>query len=658
MSPSTQRQAPTDVSLDPLALHAQELRHLGVLRRFQRASAAHPGLGHDTDRLRTDLTYRHAFLHRLAAVHDPALARWHATVRDTLAALDVIDRHLNAQVERLSSQPAPLAFATTRPAALPASESAASVVHADFTAPRSTATAPREPAPQRRSGDRRGHPSAGAGEGTTRIATPNPDASARVVSLFRQATGRWRVAALAGVVAGVAVWSAVGLWRADGTGAPAATPPAAAAVAAPDVPASAPVAFRLHGSNTVGEALAPALLEAYLAQKQWGAAQVRQRAPLETALLYPGGPDGAWRQIELHAHGSGTAFTGLAQGKADIGMASRPVKTAEAESLLPVVGDLRLPGSEHVIALDGLAVVVHPSNPVSRLTVQQVAQLFSGAIGNWREVGGPDLPVRVHARDDRSGTWDSFKSMVLERHRVALVADATRYESSSELSDRVAAEPGAVGFIGLPYIRRARAVPVAEVAGASAWAPTVFTVATEDYPLSRRLYLYVPAQTAPDAARDFVEFVQSDAGQQVVRKVGFVAQAITPERVTLPDNVPPAYAELARSAQRASFTFRFRTGAGELDTKGQRDLGRLVAHLARHPDQRVSLVGFADNVGDAGRNLALSRQRAEMVAALLRTQGVVPQRVLGFGADWPVASNDDELGRNRNRRVEVWLEGL
>ena len=68
-------------------------------------------------------------------------------------------------------------------------------------------------------------------------------------------------------------------------------------------------------------------------------------------------------------------------------------------------------------------------------------------------------------------------------------------------------------------------------------------------------------------------------------------------------------------------------------------------------------MGFTGNVGDPGRNLVLSRQRAEAVAGLLRTQGVLPQQVLGFGADWPVAANDDELGRNRNRRVEVWLEG-
>ena len=108
--------------------------------------------------------------------------------------------------------------------------------------------------------------------------------------------------------------------------------------------------------------------------------------------------------------------------------------------------------------------------------------------------------------------------------------------------------------------------------------------------------------------------------------------------------------------QRLSFAFRFRSGSDELDSKATRDMGRLVSHLSRHPNQNVSLLGFTDALGSAQQNAALSKARADNVADLLRASGVSPSQVLGLGGALPVASNNDELGRNKNRRVEVWVK--
>ncbi|NLO81402.1 MAG: phosphate ABC transporter substrate-binding protein [Xanthomonadaceae bacterium] len=250
-----------------------------------------------------------------------------------------------------------------------------------------------------------------------------------------------------------------------------------------------PPALRLHGSNTIGEQLAPALVEGILRARGYTDIRLVPGTTSTDKTVYAFAQDDLPEiAVEIHAHGSSTAFQGLMAGSADLGMASRPILDREVTALQPQLGNLTAVGSEHVIALDGLAVIVHPSNPVHSLSTRQVAQLFSGQIANWNSLGGPELPVTVYARDDQSGTFETFKSLVLKPHGAQLTPSAHRIESSSELSDRVAQDPGAIGFIGLPYVRRAKVLAINESEQALAIVPTHFTVATEDYPLSRRLY--------------------------------------------------------------------------------------------------------------------------------------------------------------------------
>ncbi len=104
--------------------------------------------------------------------------------------------------------------------------------------------------------------------------------------------------------------------------------------------------------------------------------------------------------IDVAAHGSGTGMRGLASGEAQIAMSSRPIKASE-EALLADFGPMRSFDSEHVVAIDGLAVIVHPSNPLDALTVSDIARLFSGEIRNWAELGGSNRPVSLYARQVR-----------------------------------------------------------------------------------------------------------------------------------------------------------------------------------------------------------------------------------------------------------------
>lgn len=439
------------------------------------------------------------------------------------------------------------------------------------------------------------------------------------------------------------------LGRRGAAGAPSEQPAAAAA-------APASILLRIHGSNTIGEKLGPALAEGYLKLKGATATQQKDLAADERQVIGQSGGSPARSAIEVFAHGSATAFKDLGAQAADLGMASRRIKPEEIAQLSALDGDLSSPSSEHVLGLDGVAVVVNPANPVQNLSIEQVGKLFSGQITDWSALGGPAGPVSIHARDDKSGTFDTFKALVLEPLNLKLLATAHRYESSTELSDAVAADPGGIGFIGLPYVRRSKVLGISAGAGNPPIVPTQFTVGTEDYPLSRRLYLYLPGKAPSKDAADFVEYALSDAGQDVVKQNGFVSQNPYTQKVADDANWPADYRQMVGSAERLSFDFRFESGTGNPDTKAQRDLGRLVEYLGKSGrGHALLLAGFADNVGAAAANQQLSLERSKVVAAALQARGIDVLEVKGFGSAIPVAANDTPAGRERNRRVEVWL---
>jgi phosphate transport system substrate-binding protein len=171
------------------------------------------------------------------------------------------------------------------------------------------------------------------------------------------------------------------------------------------------IILRLSGSNTIGEGLAPALAEEFL--KQQGAIHVRtlpgdRDDEVLVQGVLPG--DRTPKTIEIHAHGSSIAFEDLANGRADIGMASRTIKSEEVARLASL-GDMTSPACEHILGLDGIAVIVSRKNPVQALAKDQIAQIFKGEIGNWQQVGGLDGAIHLYARDDKSGTYDTFKTL-------------------------------------------------------------------------------------------------------------------------------------------------------------------------------------------------------------------------------------------------------
>lgn len=413
--------------------------------------------------------------------------------------------------------------------------------------------------------------------------------------------------------------------------------------------------LHIQGSNTIGAKLAPALIQGLFEDMQLLNIRL-QAGPAENEQYISAiAANGEHFHASVAAHGSSTGFNALLNHQADLAASSRPIKDQEALALR-ILGDFRSPAAEQVIALDGVAVVVHPSNPLGQMSTSQLAQVFSGEISDWAQLGAAQGTIQIYARDEQSGTYDTFKELVLTNHSKTLSSQAKRFESSNQLSDAVSQDPNGIGFIGLPYVRQAKALAIAD--GASEAMPaSANLIATEDYPLSRRLFFYINPSHQNRLATALVEFAHSERGQAIAAEQGFVGQKIKALSVTPANSMPETYQQLAQAAKRLSVNFRFSEGSAQLDSKALRDMQRLLAYLKQHDKtmHQVVLVGFGDEKDDVERAELLSKLRAMAVRRELAREDVTPREIIGLGHLNPVANNALDDGRIRNRRVEVWV---
>ena len=413
----------------------------------------------------------------------------------------------------------------------------------------------------------------------------------------------------------------------------------------------------LRGSNTIGRSLAPRLAQAFLAfNGDADVSIVRSKTDPDEAMIV--GTRGDKKEaIFVSAHGSAFAARGLLshtpEMPTEIGMSSRRMTEAERQSLA-AKGDMYNAASEHILALDGVTVIVNSANPIATLSVQQIRSLFSGAITDWgdRQVGGKAGPVHLYRRDDNSGTFDTFLSLIM--HGAKVRSDAQQFEDSEALSAAVAKDPAGIGFIAIPYVGPNKALALSDV-GTAVVRPNAMTIATGDYILARRLFLYTSQTNGNPDIQRFIQFALSDAGQKLVEQVGFIPLSLRSEPAAA--GLSPEYRDLTRRAERLSTVFRFRLNSLDLDNQALRDMSRLADYLAAEKilPRRLLLIGFSDNGGAPAAVRSASEDLAKTVAVALREEGIVVGQAVGLGSVQPVADNGTEEGRNKNRRVEVYL---
>lgn len=214
--------------------------------------------------------------------------------------------------------------------------------------------------------------------------------------------------------------------------------------------------------------------------------------------------------ISIQGGGSGVGITSLIDGTCDIGNSSRPVKEEE-------VAKAKEKGVElfaNIIAKDAMAVIVHTSNKIDGLTLEQIKAIYTGEISNWSPVGGADRMIVVVSRDSASGTFEAFNELVL--HKEKLRPDALMQASNAAVATTVANTPGAIGYVGLGYVTsQVKAIKVNDII------PSKETVNDNSYPLARPLFMYTNGE--PEGiVKDFIDFVLSAEGQKLVEENGFI----------------------------------------------------------------------------------------------------------------------------------------
>jgi phosphate transport system substrate-binding protein len=233
-----------------------------------------------------------------------------------------------------------------------------------------------------------------------------------------------------------------------------------------------------------------------------------------------------WAEVYMEAHpdvkiqvsggGSGVGFAALQNQQTDIADASRKIKPEEEISCIKIFG--RRP-REYKVALDGLSVYVNEENPVAELSLPQLAAIFTGRITNWREVGGRDAPIILYSRENSSGTYDFFKEKVLKKADFS--ANAQTMPGTAALLQAVSKDPNGIGYGGAAYGAGARAVGIKTNDSAPAIMPSEETVLNGSYPIWRFLYNYVNPALDKDDTAAYLKWIRSDAGQKIVRDVGY-----------------------------------------------------------------------------------------------------------------------------------------
>ena len=214
--------------------------------------------------------------------------------------------------------------------------------------------------------------------------------------------------------------------------------------------------------------------------------------------------------ISVRGGGSGVGVTSLIEGTCDIADSSRPIKDEELDKAISRGKDPKAA----VIAMDGIALIVNDANTVSELTKKQVKDIFTGKISNWSDLGGTDGQIVVVSRDSASGTFEAFGELALDKAKVR--KDALMEASNQAVASVVAKTPGAIGYVGLAYLKGVKAVKLDGVM------PDKATVLSKQYELSRPLFMYTNGKPQ-GLAKDFIDFILSAAGQKLVDEEGYVS---------------------------------------------------------------------------------------------------------------------------------------
>jgi phosphate transport system substrate-binding protein len=218
--------------------------------------------------------------------------------------------------------------------------------------------------------------------------------------------------------------------------------------------------------------------------------------------------------IQVTGGGSGVGLAALINGSTDIANSSRPIKSSEVEKLKARYNSM---GVEIACAKDGLSVYLNKANPITALTIKQIGLIFAGKITNWKEVGGPDAPIKLYGRESSSGTFGFFKDNVV---KTDFAPTCQTLPGTAAIVNAVKKDKYSVGYGGAAYAEGVKDCAVKKDDKSPAILPTAATIKNHTYPITRYLYMYLKSKPTGET-KEFIDWILSPAGQGLIEEVGY-----------------------------------------------------------------------------------------------------------------------------------------
>ncbi|SMR82493.1 phosphate ABC transporter substrate-binding protein, PhoT family [Aliiroseovarius halocynthiae] len=435
----------------------------------------------------------------------------------------------------------------------------------------------------------------------------------------------------------------------------------------------------ISGAHNMGAVLFPALVEGFALRKGYALKREEIQGVGTLYSLLEGGTGQEVARFTIKLTTSSEGFADLLSQQADMVLSMRQATTRERSLARDAgLGDLRIARQSRVAALDALVPIVSPGNPVTKISISQLAAIYAGKIQNWSELGGEDAPITPYMMDIEEGFGPVFMQDVIAAQGATLSDRVVIHPTSRTLADAIARDP--FGIAMTTYTQRGSG-EVVELSGGCGFSvhASRASIKSEDYPLTMPMFLYLPERRLPQVGREFLSYLRTDSAQFVTRRAGFVDQALTRQSIRAQgDRMANAVStageevtleELQRMVrtlnghERLSISFRFEGGSTLLDAPSRSNVALLAEALesGRFDGKQLSFIGFSDGQGAAEQNRNLSERRARAVRdqVLAQLEAFDPARVQmlidAFGEAMPMACDDSAWGRSVNRRVEIWV---
>jgi len=373
--------------------------------------------------------------------------------------------------------------------------------------------------------------------------------------------------------------------------------------------------INVAGADAAGMTLMPQLLAGY-ARTMNATTDIQVTDALTTLSLVA--KDGIpLANYNVTSTNSQDAFEALRTGTAEIAMTSRKISATEARSLSHAgAGDML--EHEHVVAVDSVVAITHPSNPVKTLSVGDLAKIYSGAITNWSHLGGPDLRIVLVSRENGSSLRSALEEGLFHGKHVRIAQGALIAPNTNTALSMVNANPGALGYVSSAFTGTLQPLALVNECGMTL-TPDTFSAKSDEYAFQRRLYLYNRGDTLSEDAAGFMDYATSAEADALMKEAGFTRfdVAVRPQpldgvraRAMFNPTVQGYEMETIHKMlmsmmdhDRLSTTFRFRTGSTSLDARGAVDMERLTSYLETMPaGTNIVFVGFSDNIGSFSTN--------------------------------------------------------